>query len=217
MRNLNRDSRSSGFQTAASIWKSSLLGGAAFTLIELLIVITILAVLMGFLFPVFTGVQDRASKVQTKNDLTQIVTAINAYYTEYGNYPLVVADTIYGPGGTSNGALFNELRATSGATQNPRKIVFISPPDAKDPGSPRSGIGTTTGAGQLFDPWGTPYNITLDGNYDDLISNPYGANNGAGSDPIRQGVIAWSRGQDKTLGKNGDGKFTRSDDVISWQ
>ena len=42
---------------------------------------------MGLLFPAFRGVQDQAKKTQAKNDLTQIVTAVNAYYTEYGKYP----------------------------------------------------------------------------------------------------------------------------------
>jgi hypothetical protein len=41
-------------------------------------------------------VQDQAKRTQAKNDLTQIVTAVNAFYTEYGKYPLVTADTIYG-------------------------------------------------------------------------------------------------------------------------
>ena len=52
----------------------------AFTLIELLVVITIIVVLMGLLFPAFRGVQDQAKRTQAKNDLTQIVTAVNAYY-----------------------------------------------------------------------------------------------------------------------------------------
>ena len=60
----------------------------AFTLIELLVVITIIVVLMGLLFPAFRGVQDQAKRTQAKNDLTQIVTAVNAFYTEYGKYPL---------------------------------------------------------------------------------------------------------------------------------
>ena len=59
----------------------------AFTLIELLVVISIIAILIGLLFPAFKGVQDQAKKVQTKNDLTQIVTAVTAFYTEYGQYP----------------------------------------------------------------------------------------------------------------------------------
>ena len=52
----------------------------AFTLIELLVVITIIVILMGLLFPAFRGVQDQAKRTQAKNDLTQIVTAVNAFY-----------------------------------------------------------------------------------------------------------------------------------------
>ncbi len=60
----------------------------AFTLVELLVVITIIIIPMGLLFPAFKGVQDQARRVQAKNDLTQIVTAVNAFYTEYGKYPV---------------------------------------------------------------------------------------------------------------------------------
>src|SRR6266446_4328197 len=79
----------------------------AFTLLELLVVIAIIAILLGLVFPVFQGVQERARKVQAKNDLTQIVTAVNAFYTDYGRYPLastVTTDTAatYGAGSSSS-------------------------------------------------------------------------------------------------------------------
>src|SRR3984893_15433926 len=115
-------------------------GRDAFTLIELLVVITIIVILMGLLFPAFRGVQDQAKKTQAKNDLTQIVTAVNAFYTEYGRYPTSAATdatATYGPGGNTNDALFNELRGIS-TTLNTRQIVFMSPPDVKDPANPRS-------------------------------------------------------------------------------
>jgi prepilin-type N-terminal cleavage/methylation domain-containing protein len=198
-------------------------GVRAFTLIELLVVIAIIAVLIGLLFPAFRAVQDQAKKTQAKNDLTQIINAVNAYYTDYGKYPLVIADTTYGPAGSLNDILFNELRATTAATQNPRQVVFISPPYVKDPAKPRSGIGTPTGTGpgQYYDPWGTPYRIAIDGTYDNSLTNPYGNNNGAGPSPLPQGVIAWSLGKDQALGSTppagGNGIFTNSDDVISWQ
>src|SRR5437762_8595074 len=105
----------------------------AFTLIELLIVISIIIILMGLLFPAFRGAQDQAKKVQAKNDLTQIVTAVSAYYTEYGKYPPVASDDT---AITNNAELFNVLRGLSGGTANdanPRKIVFITLPDVKDP------------------------------------------------------------------------------------
>src|SRR5947208_8475296 len=114
----------------------------AFTLIELLVVIAIITILAGLLFAGLRGAQEQARRTQAKNDLAQIVSAVNAFYTEYGKYPLVAADTIYGPGGTANNVLFNELRSTATATQNPRQIVFISPPYVKDPTNPRSGIAT---------------------------------------------------------------------------
>ena len=191
---------------------------SAFTLIELLVVIAIIAILIGLLFPAFRAVQDQAKRTQAKNDLTQIVNAVNAYYTDYGKYPLVTADTTYGSGGTANNTLFNELRA-QGATENLRQIVFINPPYVKDPANPRSGIGTTTGAGQFYDPWGRPYDVKIDGNYDNQITNPYTANTGAGPSPLTFGVIAWSGGKDAKAPPDSGATttFTDSDDVISWQ
>ena len=194
---------------------------AAFTLIELLVVIAIIIILAGLLFAGLRAAQEQARRTQAKNDLTQIVTAVNAFYTEYGKYPLVAADTIYGPGGApTNDALFNELRGLATATQNPRRIVFISPPDVKDSANPRSGIGTVTGAGQYYDPWGTPYAIEIDGTYDNSLVNPYALN--AGATPLRIGVIAWSFGSDtqsqSVPGPAADKKVgTNDDDVISWQ
>ena len=202
----------------------------AFTLIELLVVIAIIAILIGLLFPAFKAVQNQAKQTQAKNDLTQIVNAVNAFYTDYGRYPLVTVDTIYGPAGSLNDNLFYTLRAiasgaNAGDAANPRKIVFTSPPSVKDPANPRSGIGITTGAGQYYDPWGTPYRIAIDGSYDNSLTNPYGNPDvgGAGPNPITQGVIAWSLGTDQTLGTNGNGVYknpttgAQSDDVISWQ
>src|SRR6201997_1410100 len=110
---------------------------AAFTLIELLVVIAIIAILVGLLFPAFKAVQNQARSTQAKNDLTQIVNAVNAFYTDYGKYPISgTTDVTFGPGGSpaTNETLFTELRgctAASGdcpaaATLNTRQIVFIS-------------------------------------------------------------------------------------------
>src|SRR5438067_3122259 len=129
----------------------------AFTLIELLVVIAIIAILIGLLFPAFKAVQNQAKQAQAKNDLTQIVNAMNAFYTDYGKYPIATsgADVVYGPGGTANNALFKELQGcpTTGAvpptcsgnsTLNTRQLVFISPPAVTTPANPRSGLATQT-------------------------------------------------------------------------
>ena len=194
----------------------------AFTLIELLVVISIIAVLIGLAFPAFQGVQNSAKRTQAKNDLVQLVTAVNAFYTEYGRYPVpaATADDGYtvGVSGTPSRALLEALRGLEPASPsalNQRQIVFINPPEAKDQTNPKSGIKTTDG--QWYDPWGKPYVMRIDANYDNKVPNPYSANSGAGSADVRHGVIAYSLGKDGKGGSgskdSGDGK----DDVISWQ
>ena len=143
--------------------------------------------------------------MQAKNDLTQIVNAVNAFYTDYGKYPLATNDNTI----TNNAALMNVLRATD-TTNNPRQIVFISPPYVKNTAAPRSGIGSDS---QYYDPWGTPYRLIINGTYDNQIPNPYTADTGAGPGTLNIGAIAWSLGADTTQGTN----FSASDDVISWQ
>ena len=200
----------------------------AFTLIELLVVIAIIAILVGLLFPAFKAVQNQARQTQAKNDLTQIVNAVNAFYTEYGKYPMSqTVDTTFGPGGnpTTNETLFTELRACTAvqgscpavASINTRQIVFISPPDVKNATTPKSGIGTTTGTGRYFDPWGNNYVVRIDGDYNNQVANPYSAN--AGANPLQLGVIALSLGLDQAggVGSSDKNAGTAADDVVSWQ
>src|SRR5215472_12819185 len=115
----------------------------AFTLIELLVVIAIIAILVGLLFPAFKAVQNQARQTQAKNDLTQIVNAVNAFYTEYGKYPVATDDSTI----TNTADLFYTLRAVSAGLNlnnaiNTRQIVFISPPFVKNDtaGNRRSGV-----------------------------------------------------------------------------
>ena len=62
---------------------------AAFTLVELLTVIAIIAILMGLLFPAIGAVKENGRRVQAKNDVMGIITAVKQYNTEYGKYPVV--------------------------------------------------------------------------------------------------------------------------------
>lgn len=188
---------------------------SAFTLIELLTVIAIIAVLMGLLFPAIGGVKESARKAQAKNEAIGIVNAVKGYYTEYGKYPLLTG-TSGGKYTSDNDKLFNVLRAISGLSGeqlalNPRKISFIEVPSAKGTGAAQKAGITTNGV--FVDPWGNPYQIWIDDDYNNEITNPYGSNKGAGVDPLNTGVIAFSFGKDKSKAST----FTGSDDVISWQ
>jgi len=201
----------------------------AFTLIELLVVIVIIAVLMGIAFPVFSSIQNQARKTQAKNDVTQIVTAVNAFYTEYGKYPLPSSASgdgyTVGDGTTSSKAVFDALRGID-LTLNPRQIVFIAPAEDKTQTSPKGKMGSDD---QFHDPWTSPYVIRIDADYNNQVPNPYSGTGGAGPDPLRQGVIAWSLGKNGALGGGSPANssfdsepgtantFTSSGDVISWQ
>ncbi|MBA3962704.1 MAG: type II secretion system protein [Chthoniobacterales bacterium] len=198
----------------------------AFTLIELLVVITIIAILMGLLFPAFKGVQTQAKRTQAKNDLTQLVNGINAYYTEYGKYPILSSDptpdATFGESDPKTSLLMDVLRADSQARDdpagvnnlNPKRIQFVQWPIAKDFSQPRNGIGMD---GQPYDPWGKTYIVRIDADYDNAIQNPYTASTGAGFNPIGSGCIAWSFGPDNKGGSGAKTSTDSDDDLISWQ
>ena len=202
----------------------------AFTLIELLIVITIIIILMGLLFPVFNGVQNQAKKVQAKNDLIQIVTAVNAFYADYGVYPINPAmagngyDVEYGNPDNpvhANSEVMNALRAindqnggpNAGNAVNPRLVTYFGGSPVKDANNPRGGFDSK---GEFWDPWGSPsgpsspighYIINIDASYDG-VTQAYTLGNysdltydtSAGGNGVRAGVIAASLGKDGSYG-----------------
>jgi prepilin-type N-terminal cleavage/methylation domain-containing protein len=192
----------------------------AFTLIELLVVIAIIAVLMGLAFPAFQSVQNSAKRTQAKNDLTQMVTATNAFYTEYGRYPVLSTAQSGTYDDKNNDQLFNVLtgRADQGEqlALNPRRIQFINMPTAKAATKPTSGQ-AQSGAYQWkwVDPWGMPYFVRVDADYNNNVSNPYSSN--AGFKDINVGCIAWSLGKDSKGGSGDKNTGDSKDDVISWQ
>jgi len=210
---------------------------SGFTLIEMIVVILIIATLVASVVTAASGVLDRARKAHTKNDETQIVTAVNAYYTEYGKYPMADArqgtDTLYGKSNTAPGNedVFNVLRAIAigvnlGDVLNPRKIIFFS---GKDGGSrPRSafaGVATTDTQGKpinigaFVDPYGNAYMVAIDGSYDGAIvdPSPYTDLTYPAGNTVRTGCFVESFGKDGKQGKAGNKVYSGSDDVLSWQ
>lgn len=172
---------------------------SGFTLVELLTVIAIIAVLMGLLFPTIGAVKESARKAQAKNDVTQLATAVRAYYTEYGRYPT---------DGTSDTEIdmttlipILQGTETTDPKLNPREIVFFEGKQDTSESGGRYGIQED---GDFLDPWSSTYKLEVDGDYDNQISNP----TSVGPDTLRTGVIAYSTGKDGAVGGN--------DDVTSW-
>ena len=127
-----------------------------FTLIELIIVTSIIAVLMTLLFPAVQGALDSAKKAQAKNDAVQIATAIVAFDTEYGRLPDTNSPQ------TVSGNVLGALTG-SNTTLNPRKIVFLEVLNYK------RGKGGIDSSGRFVDPWAMPYYVALDGDYDNQV------------------------------------------------
>ena len=182
---------------------------SAFTLIELLVVITIIAVLAGLLLPVTLSVMKSARKTSAKATESQIVSAVNAYQTEYGQYPVPnlgnqtsAQDYTYDNKTTHNGQLFDVLRALNDTTDptsatgslNTRKIVYFSANSVKNAAAPTNGFIIATNSnptgnanvvmqtGDLIDPFGNLYCVRMDGSYSNAVLNPYsGTGNPNGS------------------------------------
>ena len=158
----------------------------AFTLIELLTVIAIIAILMGLLFPALAAAKEQARRTAAGNTVRNIVNACKSYQTDYGKFPPVrtalvgtvdtsgyyaYGDTTTGGCAIGNHELFNILRAIASGVNvshamNKRQQKYFEMGKAKDPATPRDGFidgaGYTGTQGQLMDPWGAQYCIVLD-------------------------------------------------------
>ena len=142
----------------------------AFTLIELLVVISIIAILASLAFPAIGGAMDSARKTTAKNSAVQIANAVVAYETEYGRLPT-------NSGGIVNGDFMKILTAND-STNNPRAVVFL------EAQAWNKGKGGTNTAGDYQDPWGGTYQILLDDNYDNRMTNDFPKLSGSGTESI---------------------------------
>ena len=62
-----------------------------FTLIELLIVVVIIGILAAIAIPKFAATKDKAKLASVKSDLKQLMTAQEAYFSDFNQYGAVAA------------------------------------------------------------------------------------------------------------------------------
>ena len=142
-------------------------GRAAFTLIELMAVITIIVILAGLVVGGMGFVSERQAKEKAKVQIQLLAKGIEEYKLDMGVYPGLATDTPIG-GNVSKElyqALFKDgYDYTSAATppSNWTKATKIYVPEL-DPRTTKQGwVVTTTGTTptanlEITDPWGKPY------------------------------------------------------------
>jgi len=171
---------------------------SGFTLVELLVVISIIAVLAAAGFAAGNAAIQKAKKVTALATCTALESAVNNFFTEYGSMPKTDTDT----------TLITVLLGLE-STVNTRSIKFLSVREgkAKKGGLIYSSNGTSVDG--LYDPWGGGFSVMMDLDFDEQIKpSPTG---GGGATLNGRRVAVWSNGAD---GVKGGGKS--GDDVKTW-
>ena len=148
----------------------------AFTLIELLTVITIIGILMAIALGVFSGVKERAAVAQARSELASLSVSLESYKRQYGDYPYaaqfpVAGSAVVVPGvniaaGTAQYDFFNAMAglygpwnyvtSTRATLTNGRAFVDLGKFTLELPGLPNPANGTPA-ANSFLDPWGRRY------------------------------------------------------------
>jgi prepilin-type N-terminal cleavage/methylation domain-containing protein len=185
-----------------------------FTLIEMLVVITIIGILATAAFPVASSVMRKTHNVRCQATVKDLQVAVNGYRTEYNRFPVRDSGgsdtTVTTDLGNSEfvSALMGEENNPSGL--NSREVVFIELPVAK---GNKGGLRGSEGSYELLDEWGMPYTVTMDTDENNKIDNPDAGNSDStvssgASAVLPMSVIVYSFGEDKME--------QTKDDVTSW-
>ncbi len=123
---------------------------------ELLIVIVVIGVLIGLLLPALRDAREKAKVRQSQSQITVLRSAIIAYHLEARQWPAPTTDL----GGKDKGY----------TNDNGVVIKFLTNavPKKLDMGEfPR-----VDSSGSVLDPWGRPFVIRFDMDYDGFLGNP---------------------------------------------
>lgn len=163
-----------------------------FTLVEMLVVVAIIMVLLGLLFPAFSSVREAARKTKAKNDVKQLDMAFKGVLSDYRTWDFSgIKEQLNGI--PMSGQLVSYL-AGSGSTPNTKGIAYM-----EFDGS------SLNSDGAMVDPW---YSTKKPNNFYYVALGAMGAVTPPHG-PIARSVAAWSRGP--------DGLDATTDDIKSWE
>lgn len=209
-----------------------------FTLVELLVVVTIIGILAGLVISQAPKLMQQSRELEVRNVIVALQTGIRNYQTEYNRFPLdpsqtsssgdedapailtnqstSLIDTLMGPAASQGGSgSSGSGSGSSTANLNPKGIEFTSFKVAK---GGRNGLVGTQSPYSLVDLWGMPFYVLFDTNLDRKIKNPDLQNQdpkisqSAVSPPpqyLPTDVAIYSLGKDKIQ--------MTGDDIVSWR
>ena len=100
-----------------------------FTLIELIIVLTVIGVILGIAIPAYKGMKDEANLTKARGDLNTLKTAVTSYYKNNGNtMPANIAAALTG----ATPKIINNILSdpyNTDATTTPKTYGYISGTD----------------------------------------------------------------------------------------
>lgn len=156
-------------------------------------------------------VADKAKKAKAMNEVILLNNAIKMYELDYGKLPFKHSEKIQAKDlavNTLSGSLLSVLSGHDTDGLNPRKLAFYQGKEAKamDSKKPKGGVFGTADRLQLADPWGNPYFIVFDANYDDILKGLPGS----GGKNVARNVVIWSTGGSEDFEKFDPDKWIRS-------
>ena len=200
-----------------------------FTLIEILVVMAIIGILAGLLFPGVGAAMNAAKKAHASNTCYNLKNSIGSYFTEYRRFPLPDGyQTPYDDFSTEDDFMDILLGAETavGEEKNPRGIVFFTGRTARRTGgnSYIKGVAMNrNGGGSLWDTYGRLYGVRMDTQNKSRFPNPevdppnlsgegapdwgQGATSSNTPPVVTDSVGVWSAGKEEDLS---------SDNIKTW-
>ncbi|HMO50319.1 MAG TPA: hypothetical protein PKE26_09395 [Kiritimatiellia bacterium] len=174
---------------------------------EVMVLMAPLIIIISLVVPTWLEWREHQRIRTAYSEIRMLVTAADLYNREYRLWPAPDAsargDIRFGSV-RPNREVMNVLAARVGPGNedhrtNPRQVDFIALATGE------LSLSRWSAEGDILDPWGRPYQLVFDANYDNICTIPESSYRPV----VGEGVVVWSMGR--------DGRSDTDDDLTSWR